>query len=279
MNTVRIAHSPDADDYFLFWALRTGRIPAEGFEFSYVEMDTAELNAAAAREEFDVVAVSAGAYPHIADRYWILSSGASVGRGFGPVVIARQPLCLAELAGKRIGIPGSTTTAARVFRALVPTATAIEIPISPYQLVFDRIADATVDAAVVIHEGQLDYARHGCVLVADLGQWWTDRYALPLPLGINVIHSRVGAEAALKIDAIFSRAISFGIEHQSTAVEELFDGTQRARGKLRTTGELDHYLARYANQDSVRLAPDCRKALEILLGPEVTIKIVSEDLL
>ncbi len=275
MIPISVAHSPDADDHFLYWALRRGHVGAAGFSFTFEELDTADLNAAASAELFDIVALSAGAYPDVHERYWILSSGASIGRGFGPALVSRQYMRIPELQGKRIGIPGRTTTAAAVLRRLVPSAVTVDIPLSPYQAVFDALATGAVDAAVVIHEGQLDFTRHGCALLVDLGEWWMDRYALPLPLGINVAHMRLGWERACELDAVCSRSIAYGIAHRERAIAELFASTQTERGKLRTAGELSTYLARYANDDSVALAEDCRAALGVLYGDALPFTVAS----
>jgi 1,4-dihydroxy-6-naphthoate synthase len=184
-DTISLAYSVDADDAFMFHALRTGAIDTGALRFIHRRDHTAALNQMAIDAGADVVAVSVGVYPAIAARYQMLPHGASVGRGFGPVVVASKPLATGDLTGRRIGIPGATTTAWLVLRLIAPGAIGVEIPISPFSAIFDALAAGEVDAALLIHEGRLLYRERGLHLVVDLGDWWAAKEALPLPLGVN----------------------------------------------------------------------------------------------
>ncbi|MFN8389491.1 MAG: MqnA/MqnD/SBP family protein [Bdellovibrionota bacterium] len=261
---ISIAHSPDADDYFLFWALRKNLLDPDGFAFDLVELDTEDLNSASRSGKYDVCAVSTAAYSDLADRYHVLSSGASVGRNFGPTLVSASELAVSELAHARIGIPGRTTTAAAVLRQLVPSATTVEIPLTPYEAVFDAIKERRVDAAVLIHEGQIAFRERQLFLVTDLGRWWHDRTGLPLPLGINVIRKALGDSVVSRLARLFRRSVEFALAHQSELLPELFEMTQRSRKKLATPELLDRYLGMYANRDSIALDSDCKRAIELL---------------
>src|SRR6188508_3158640 len=168
--TISLAYSVDADDAFMFHALRAGAIDTAPFKFIHRRAHTAALNQLAIDAGADVVAVSVGVYPAIAARYQMLPHGASVGRGFGPVVVAGRPLAPGELAGLRVGIPGATTTAWMVLRLIAPGAVGVEIPISPFGAIFDALESGEVDAALLIHEGRMLYRERGLHLVVDLGE-------------------------------------------------------------------------------------------------------------
>src|SRR3954451_4901840 len=173
-DNISLAYSVDADDAFMFHALRTGAIDTGPLRFVHKRDHTAALNRLAIDAGADVVAVSVGVYPAIASRYQMLPHGASIGRGFGPVVVARRPLAPGDLAGLRIGIPGATTTAWLVLRLIAPGAIGVEIPISPFAAIFDALDSGAVDAAFLIHEGRMLYRDRGVPLPVDLGAWWQE---------------------------------------------------------------------------------------------------------
>ena len=180
---ISLAYSVDADDAFMFHALASGAVDARGLTFTHRRGDTAWLNRLAEEEGADGVAVSAGAYPKMAYKYLLLPHGASVGRGFGPVVVAKTPTTLAELAGKRVAIPGFSTTAFLVLRLMQPAVVPVLVPIAPFSRVFEALDAGEVDAALLIHEGRLLFEQRGCVAVAELGEWWLAETGLPLPRG------------------------------------------------------------------------------------------------
>jgi 1,4-dihydroxy-6-naphthoate synthase len=189
---------------------------------------TAALNRLAIDAGADVVAVSVGVYPAIAARYQMLSHGASVGRGFGPVVVAPRSLAPADLAGLRVGIPGTTTTAWLVLRLIAPTAVGVEIPISPFSAIFDALAAGDVDAALLIHEGRLLYPQRGLQLVVDLGAWWEAETALPLPLGVNVVRRGLGAPLVARVSSVLRAGIDWGLAHRDEIIAAIAaEGTRR----------------------------------------------------
>ncbi len=263
---ISVAHSPDADDFLLFWAIRNHRIDCDGLTFTFRALDTEDLNRSAVRGEFDITAISCAAYPAIVDRYLVLPHGASVSRGYGPALVSPTPRSLASLRGSRIGIPGQMTTAGSLVRALLPEAEFVEIALQPFSRVYEALDAHEVDAAVLIHEGQLSYAARGLHLVLNIGQWWQTETGLALPLGINVIRRALGDATVARISKVLRAAIRYGVEHAAPIAEELAE-MNRARGAdVNTAQAVEHYLSLYANNDSLELDADCRKALFLLLA-------------
>ena len=262
---ISLAYSVDADDAFMFHALATGAIDCRGLELTHRRGDTAWLNALAVEGGADVVAISAGAYPAVADHYLLLPHGASVGRGFGPVVVSKRPLDLAELAGRRVAVPGLSTTAFLVLRLMQPAVVPVVVPIAPFAAVFDALARGEVDAALLIHEGRLLYEERGCVAVAELGQWWLAETGLPLPLGVNVIRRALGAETIAVVSQVLREAIAYALDHRDEVIETI---ARESRGEAALTRAalLDRYLGMYANDDTRAMAPDARAAIDVLFA-------------
>lgn len=258
---VTLAYSVDADDAFMFHAVRHGAIDAEGLTFSHQRGDTAALNALAAAEGADVVAVSLGAVPAIASRYLLLPHGASVGRGYGPVLVSRAPVALADLAGKRVGIPGHSTTAWLVLRLMQSGLVPVVVPIAPFQAAFDALDRGEVDAALLIHEGRLLYEGRGYHRVAELGEWWQAATGLPLPLGVNVIRKGLGPDVVAKVSRVLRKAIAWALEHKPEIVAAIA-GEARGDAGLSDQRLLDRYLGMYANQDTAEMAPDVRRGID-----------------
>lgn len=266
---ISLAYSVDADDAFMFHALGSGQVGASDLTFSHLRADTAELNRLALGGAADVVAISAGMYPRVADRYQLLPHGASVGRGFGPVVVAKQAWGPADLSGRRVGIPGLTTTAWMVLQLIEPRAVPVEIPIVPFGAIFDAVAAGTVDAALLIHEGRLLYPRHGLQLVVDLGVWWQTNVGLPLPLGVNVIRRGLGPAQVARVSGLVRESIRWAVEHRDALIaalaSEAGDGPRgRDEPALADRALIDHYLSLYANADTVEMPADARRGLEAL---------------
>ncbi|MGB8298624.1 MAG: MqnA/MqnD/SBP family protein [Polyangia bacterium] len=260
---ISLAYSVDADDAFMFHALHTGGVATRGLEFTHRRGDTSELNALAQAGEIDVVAISAGAYPAVADKYLILPHGASVGRGFGPVLVARQPMALADLAGRRVGIPGLSTTAWLVLRQMQSGLVPVVVPIAPFGAIFERLDTGTIDAALLIHEGRLIYESRGYARVAEIGEWWQAETGLPLPLGVNVIRRGLGSERIALVSAILREAVDYALDHRDEVIRALA-AEQRGEAALAQTALLDRYLGMYANEDTRAMAPDSRRAIEVL---------------
>jgi len=255
--TIRVAHSPDSDDAFMFHALVHDEIDTEGLSFSFEQHDTETLNALAEKDEADVLAVSCARYATIADRWLLLPHGASVGRGYGPVVVAKTTRSLASLEGARIGVPGLRTTATMVLRILLERFEPVTIPITPYERVWTALRSNEVDAALVIHEGRLAFEREGFACICDIGQAWKR----PLPLGVNVIRRALGTNAIEKVSRVCKRSIAWALDHRDEVM-----ATMRGTSPLDDAG-LDRYLAMYANDEDTReMRSDVISAMETLFA-------------
>jgi 1,4-dihydroxy-6-naphthoate synthase len=260
---ISLAYSVDADDAFMFHALATGAVDACGLTFFHRRGDTAWLNGLAETGGADVIAISAGAYPRVADNYLLLPHGASVGRGFGPVVVAKRAMTLADLAGKRVAIPGLSTTAFLVLRLMQPAVVPVVVPIAPFSRVFEALDRGEVDAALLIHEGRLLFESRGCVAVAELGEWWLRRTGLPLPLGVNVIRRDLGQETIALVSDVLRAAIVYALDHRDDVIRAIA-GEKRGEAALSESALLDRYLGMYANEDTRTMAPDVRQAIDVL---------------
>jgi 5,8-dihydroxy-2-naphthoate synthase len=272
---LRVAHSSDLDDAFMFWAVTSGRVDARAYGFDAVECargDTETLNAWARAGAYDVVAVSVAAWPSLAREWLLLPHGGSVGRGYGPVVVASRAACGARvldgggrggdagaaLAGARVGVPGASTTCAVLVSLFAPRAQRVTVPMTR---AFDALDAGEVDACALIHEGRLTYAARGCELVLDLGQAWQSRRGLPLPLGANVIRRALGPDAIARASALLRESIRVALANRERALDELepvWRGLARAQA--------DAYLALYGNDDTLGYDDDTRRAIDVLLA-------------
>jgi 1,4-dihydroxy-6-naphthoate synthase len=258
-----LAYSTDLDDAFMFWALASGRLDPRDYGFdgvTHARSDTATLNGWARAGAYDVVAVSVAALPSLIDAYQLLPHGGSVGRNYGPVVVAPRAM---ELAGRRVGVPGEGTTCARLLALAAPDAHRIEVPSAPMERAFSALADGTVDACALIHEGRLTYAQRGLELVLDLGRWWHASTGLPLPLGGNVIRRALGADRLANATRMLGDSIAYALAHRDEAIDALLP----ERPEL-SRGLADEYLSLYANQDTLDWGDDGRRAIAQLL-PEL----------
>jgi 1,4-dihydroxy-6-naphthoate synthase len=266
---ISLAYSVDADDAFMFHALAAGAVDTRGLTFSHRRGDTAWLNGLVEAGATDVVAISTGAYPRVADRYLLLPHGASVGRGFGPVVVAKRPMTLAELAGRRVAIPGLSTTAFLVLRLMQPAVVPVVVPIAPFSRVFEALDRGEVDAALLIHEGRLLFESRGCVAVAELGEWWLHETGRPLPLGVNVIRRALGAQTIALVSGVLRAAIGYALDHRDEVIRAIA-GENRGDVALSDDALLDRYLSMYANDDTRTMALDVRQAIDVLFGRAAT---------
>jgi 1,4-dihydroxy-6-naphthoate synthase len=255
---LRIAYTPDSDDAFYYDALETGQVSLPGYALEFHRQPMSVLNRAALHGEYDITAISSVLYPQIARRYAILSVGASVGRGYGPVLVSRVPRTLAELAGKPVGVGGIPTTGWFLLRCLCPEAVSIEMP-------FDRIADAVaageLEAGVMIHEELLYYPQLGLHRVVDLGAEWCQRNGLPLPVGLNVIRRDLGLPAMQRLCALLRRSLQHGLENSRATLARVSRFGRGADG-----GCTDQFVSMFANEDSVCLPDDVRMGLRVLFA-------------
>ena len=206
---IRIGHSPDSDDAFMFYALAKGLIPTDPYEIVHVIEDIETLNQRALAAELEVTAISVHAYAYVAKDYVFMPCGASIGDQYGPLVVSKTPID--TLAGKRIAIPGKMTTAYLTLSLFQPD---FEAETRPFDKILDAVQQDEVDAGLIIHEGQLTYAREGLHKVIDLGEWWYAETGLPLPLGANVIRRNLGTPKIREITALLKQSIQYSLEHR-----------------------------------------------------------------
>lgn len=257
---ITIRCSPDADDLFMMRALMLDLVDTEGIQFDIDTGPTDQLNRLAeTRNPPDVVALSFGKYPDVADEWQLFPHSGSMGEGYGPVVIAPQPMALNDLVGMRVGIPGLTTTAWATLRLMVADLEPVVVPIVPTALIFDALRDNRIDAGLVIHEGRLTYEAEGFHRVAELGEWWANETnGLPLPLGATAIRRSLGASVIQSV----SRAIYRSIEHGLTHREEAIDWLLQHNGTLRSREALSTYLSMYANETTLDYGDAGRAGIE-----------------
>ena len=262
---IKVAHSPDSDDIVQFLGITSNRIDTGGRQFQISSFHTAELNRLAQDGDYDVIAISAAAYPQIAQNYLILPHGASIGRNFGPVVAARQQIDPSVLASLRVGIPGETTTAAALLRLAAPGVKTIVVPISPFEAVFEALRRDEIDCAVLIHEGQILFEKFGLVPVLNLGRWWHERTGLPLALGLNVIRRSLGPRELGAVSDIIRGSIRLAVREREEIIDLLLSSARMNTAPADRT-EIKRYLEMYANEDTLDLDADCRQGVVRLLA-------------
>jgi 1,4-dihydroxy-6-naphthoate synthase len=258
--TIHVAHSPDSDDAFMFYALAAGKLDTGDLRYVHELSDIESLNQRALRGELEVTAVSIHAYAYLADRYALLNSGSSMGDRYGPRLVSRHPApadpCAA--AGRlRIAIPGRLTTA---YLALSLYQPQFEEVVVPFDQIEDRVLDGTVDLGLLIHEGQLTYADRGLHLWTDLGEWWFGETGLPLPLGGNVVRRDLGAATIAQVARDLRRSIEYALEHRAPALEHAKQ-FNRGIGEERT----DRFVGMYVNHWTVDYGDRGREAVRELL--------------
>jgi 1,4-dihydroxy-6-naphthoate synthase len=256
---IRIAHSPDSDDAFMFYALTQGRLDVSGLRIEHVLGDIESLNQAAFSGTYEITAFSFHAYAHLADRYQIMPSGASFGDGYGPIVVSRRPYAREELAGVKIAIPGELTTAHLALRLWQPEA---RTTIVPFDRILDVVKDGEAEAGVVIHEGQLTYSEMGLGKVVDLGEWWKGETGLPLPLGGNGIRRDLPEDLKLRLCRLLTESIEFGLDHRQ---EALGYAVRYARGLEDDPVRSDRFVGMYVNDWTRDYGEAGRKAVQLLL--------------
>lgn len=267
---IRIAHSPDSDDAFMFYALTAGKIDTEGLEIEHVLADIETLNREALKGTYEVSAISFHAYPYVADKYLVLPSGGSVGEGYGPIVVAKEHL--EDLKGKRVAIPGRLTTAYLVLKLYEPD---FEEVLFPFDKVLDAVAEGIVDAGLVIHEGQLSYQDRGLKKVVDLGQWWMEKTNLVLPLGGNIIRKDLGVEIIRKMERLMRRSIEYALQHRE---EALSFAREYARDIKEDTERTNRFVSMYVNHRTLDYGEDSRRAVRLLLQMGIERNIIEANM-
>ncbi len=255
---ITVAHSPDSDDAFMFYALARGKIRDPELEFNHVLEDIQSLNQRALRGEYEVTAVSFHAYAYLADRYALLPHGASMGDGYGPMVVTREACRPDELRGKRIAVPGTLTTAALTLRLWDPDLQHVVIP---FDQIMDAVTAGTVDAGLIIHEGQVTYGTLGFHKVVDLGEWWLRETGLPLPLGGNVIRKDLGQTLMRRLSHLLRESIRYALAHREEALDYAMQFGRNMDRRL-----ADRFVGMYVNDLTLDYGERGRAAVRRLLA-------------
>ncbi|MFA5167951.1 MAG: MqnA/MqnD/SBP family protein [Candidatus Omnitrophota bacterium] len=284
-NLIRVGHSPDPDDAFMFYALAHKKIDMRGFEVEHVIEDIESLNQRALKGELEVTAVSCHAYAYLADRYVVMRSGASVGDGYGPVLVARNSRFVKkqgfwnwdlnlDFKNKRIAIPGKLTTAYLVFQLFQKSVTSPESRVPspvfvPFDKIFDAVKSGKADLGLVIHEGQITFTEHGLEKILDLGEWWHEKTKLPLPLGIDIIRRDLGRETIAAFSQLFRESIEYALNHRKDALEY---ASQFGRGISEDLN--DRFVEMYVNDRTVDIGADGEAGFRRLMDEAYSNKII-----
>jgi 1,4-dihydroxy-6-naphthoate synthase len=254
---IKLAHSPDSDDAFMFYALATHKLATPGYKYTHILSDIQTLNEAALTETYDVTALSFAAYPSLRDKYVLLDCGASFGENYGPIVVSSKSMKKEDLTGARIGVPGLKTTAFLTLKLCEPS-------FEPVVMAFDKILDAVknnvVDAGLLIHEGQLLFPQMGMHKVVDLGVWWHEQTGLPLPLGGNGVRRALGPEVGRQIARTIRESVEYGLEHREEALNYAM---QFARDM--ETDIADKFVGMYVNRWTLGYGDRGKQALRTLI--------------
>lgn len=261
--TLTLGHSPDPDDAFMFYGLAKELIPTHGFRFEHILQDIQTLNERATRGELDISAVSIHAYAYVSDQYALLPSGASMGDGYGPMLVAKQKFTRDEVARKKIAVPGTMTSAFLALQLwLGKPAKEFDYVVVPFDQIFQAVREGRADVGLIIHEGQLTYRNEGLEVCEDLGIWWgRENHGLPLPLGGNVIHKRFAPDVRRKISGVLTDSIQFSLDHRPEAV---LHALQYARDMGRDLA--DKFVGMYVNHWTLDYGDRGRESIRRFLG-------------
>ncbi len=265
---IRVGHSPDPDDAFMFYGLASGKVKIDGVRIEHVMEDIQTLNERALRAELEVTAISAHAFVHVAEQYWVMRTGASMGEGYGPVIVAKKNYKLEDLHGKVVATPGRLTTANLLFKLYTEGVNNIDVP-------FDQIIDAVqagkVDAGLLIHEGQITYKDMSLHKVIDFGETWqNDSGGLPLPLGLDVVRKDLGEPLARRLSKGLQDSIHYGYQHQDESIPYALEFGRGIDTALGT-----RFVKMYVNDVTIDMGERGQRALQILFDRAFRKKLIS----
>ncbi len=261
--TLTLGHSPDPDDAFMFYGLAKGLIPAHGFEFEHILQDIQTLNERATRGELDISAISIHAYAYVCDQYALLPSGASMGDGYGPMLVSKQRFSKEEILGKKIAVPGTMTSAFLALQLwLGKPAKDFNYIVVPFDQIFQAVRSGQAEVGLIIHEGQLTYQNEGLQVCEDLGVWWgRENDGLPLPLGGNVIHKRFEPAVRKTIADVLTASIQFSLDHRPEAVQHALQYARDMGHEL-----ADKFVGMYVNHWTLDYGEKGRESIRLFLG-------------
>jgi 1,4-dihydroxy-6-naphthoate synthase len=254
---IKLAHSPDSDDAFMFYALATHKLPTPGYKYTHILADIQSLNEAALTETYDVTAVSFAAYPSLRDKYVLVDCGASFGEGYGPIVVATKAIKPQDLKGMRVGVPGLKTSAYLSLKLYEPDFIPVVIP---FDKIIEAVKNDVVEAGLLIHEGQLFFPQLGLHKVVDLGIWWQEMTGLPLPLGGNAVRRALGPDVARVISKTIRNSVSYGLEHREEALNYAMQFARDMDPEL-----ADKFVGMYVNKWTLGYGEKGKKAVRELI--------------
>jgi 1,4-dihydroxy-6-naphthoate synthase len=255
---IKLGHSPDSDDAFMFYGLAEGKVPTEGITFEHILRDIETLNQWAREGTLEITAISVHAYAYVADKYAILTHGASMGDNYGPIVVTREPISVDELRTRRIAIPGTMTSAYLALRLFLGD---FEYDVLPFDQIMEAVKDGQAQAGLLIHEGQLTHKELGLHSVVSLGEWWHEEtFGLPLPLGVNAVRRDLGPERMAQLSRILKASILYGLEHRE---EALAHALQYSRGLPVETA--DQFVGMYVNDWTVDMGERGQESIRVFL--------------
>jgi 1,4-dihydroxy-6-naphthoate synthase len=265
---IKIAHSPDSDDAFMFYGMATNKVRVPGLKFTHELCDIETLNRRALEGVFDVTAISFHAYPYLQDKYALMPSGGSVGEGYGPMIVATKPFTMSEVKKVKIAVPGTMTTAYLSLKLFSPT---IETEVVPFDQIIPQVLEGKYEAGLIIHEGQLTYAKSGLHKIVDMGKWWRDMTGLPLPLGGNAIKRDLGEDLMVKVCRALKDSIQHALDHREQALQYAM---QFARDLEKD--QADKFVGMYVNERTLDYGPDGREAVARLLEMGYNAGVITE---
>jgi 1,4-dihydroxy-6-naphthoate synthase len=254
---ISLAHSPDSDDAFMFYGLAAGKLPSDGFEVVHVLKDIETLNQEARRGVHEVTAISFHAYPYVADGYALMPCGGSIGDGYGPLLVARDPLPPEEIARRTVAVPGTLTTA---YLALKLFAPGVETRVVSFDRILEEVRAGRADVGLVIHEGQLTYGGLALHKVLDLGAWWKQETGLPLPLGGNAVRRDLGAETMARLTRLVRECVRYSLEHRSEALAHAMSYARGMQAEI-----ADRFVGMWVNELTLDCGERGRRAVQLLL--------------
>lgn len=268
---IHVAHSPDSDDAFMFYAINHKKIDTKGYEFIDVLSDIETLNKEALKGTYEVSAISIHAFPYVADKYALLSSGASMGDNYGPMVVAKEKFDINQLKNKKIAVPGTLTSAFLALQLFLESKD-FNYEVIPFDQIIPAVKEGKVDAGLIIHEGQLTYKDEGLECIVDLGKWWYEKTeGLPLPLGGNVIRKDLGEKVMKEISDILKESIKYSLEHREEAVDYAL---KFARDM--TKEKADKFIGMYVNDLTVDYGQRGKKAIELFLNEAKNLNLIPD---
>ena len=254
---ISLAHSPDSDDAFMFYGLAKGKVASGDLEVEHVLQDIESLNRAAEVGRHEVTAISFHAYPDVADRYALMPCGGSIGDGYGPLLVAREPLVPSDIAGRVVAVPGILTTAYLALRLFAPEA---ETRVVPFDQILDEVSQGRADVGLIIHEGQLTFGGHGLHKVADLGAWWKEETGLPLPLGGNAVRRDLGEDMMRRLTRIVRDTVRYSLDHRAEALAYAMTFARGMDPRI-----ADRFVGMWVNEMTLDAGERGRRAVQELL--------------